>query len=347
MNIAIVGAAGSCGRQVAAQLLERGILAENLTLTLVGHESGVHRNELWGLRADLYDAFFDHAAAIEISFNVADTDADLVVMMAGATLTKDTKDRAALGETNKRIFTEIAHEVSKLSPSVLVIVQSNPVELAVNTFAGTIARNQVIGAGAWSDSLRFRREIALDLGVHRSMVDAEVWGQHGDHFVPIWSKVRARGVSKQQLADVIGTTRRDRLLSDLPEEISEVRNAVLSLVNEYKVEEAFNLIQKQPADIRSAVKPFFTHFTAGRTTELATAHAVVDLVEVVANGYKRVCPAQVMLDGEFGGLKGPIAVPILIEQNGWSAVGGLDLADDEIIALFAAQKAISTSINSK
>jgi malate dehydrogenase len=347
MNIAIVGATGSCGRQVAAQLLERGILAEDLTLNLVGHESGAHRNELWGLRADLNDAFFDRASAIEISFNVAHTDADLVVMMAGATLTKETKDRAALAETNKRIFTEVAHEVSKLSPSVIVIVQSNPVELAVHSFAGTIARNQVLGAGAWSDSLRFRRELARDLGVHRSMIDADVLGQHGDHMVPIWSNVRARGVSKQQLADVIGATRRDRLLSDLPEEISEVRKAVLSLVNEYKVEEAFNLIQRQPADIRSAVKPFFTHFTAGRTTELATAHAVVDLVEVVANGYKRVCPAQVMLEGELGGLQGPIAVPILIGQNGWSVVGGLDLADDEKNALFAAQEAINTAINSK
>ncbi len=344
MKIAVVGATGSCGRQVAAQLLDRGVLGENLRLHLVGHESGVHRDELWGLRADLNDAFFDHAVSIEIGFDVAETEADLVVMMAGATLTKETKNRAALADINRRIFAEVAEGVSRLSQSVIVVVQSNPVELAVNAFAEVLPRQQIIGAGAWSDSLRFRRELARDLGVRRSMVSAEVWGQHGDHEVPIWSKVRVRGVAEQRLADVIGAAREGRALSELAGEIGDVREVVLAKVNDGKIEEAFDFIQQKPADIRAAVKPFFTHFTAGRTTELATAHAVVDLVEVIAHGNHVVCPAQIILEGEMGGLTGPIAVPTVIGQSGWTTVVETQIAPDEAEALFAAQSAISRSL---
>ena len=62
MNLAIVGAAGSCGRQLAAQVLERRLLPASARLQLVGHEGGRSADELWGLRADLEDAFVDAAA---------------------------------------------------------------------------------------------------------------------------------------------------------------------------------------------------------------------------------------------------------------------------------------------
>ncbi len=67
MNIAIVGATGSCGRQVAAQMVERSLLSEDANLHLVGHAGGAHESELWGLRADLYDAFADAAPTIHLA----------------------------------------------------------------------------------------------------------------------------------------------------------------------------------------------------------------------------------------------------------------------------------------
>lgn len=48
----------------------------------------------------------------------------------------------------------------------------------------------------------------------------------------------------------------------------------------------------------SAVKPLFIHFSSA-TTKLATAHAVVDLLEFFARGRTVVIPGQVVLDGEF------------------------------------------------
>ena len=344
MDVAILGATGSCGRQVAAQLIARSSLPATSRVHLVGHEQGAHHTQLWGLRADLMDAFADYAPHIEVSTDVAATEADLVVMMAGATVTKDTTDRQALTETNRHIFAESAEALGRMSKPVTVLVQSNPLELAVSLFTHYVERHRVLGAGAWSDSLRFRRELSRDLGVARPMVSAEMWGQHGDYLVPIWSRVHARGVTEQHVMDVIGAARAGRKLSDFPDEIRAARSEMLGMVDSGNVPGAFAFIEQQPPDIRAAVKPFFTHFTAGHTTEIATAHAVVDLVEFIARGQQMVVPAQVVLSGEMGELSGPVAVPVMLDQMGWSAVIDRSIAPDEHEALIRADAAITASL---
>ncbi len=344
VDVAIIGATGSCGRQVAAQLIERSLLPDTVTIHLIGHAGGAHESELWGLRADLHDAFADRAPRIEIGTDVSQTEADVVVMMAGATVTREITNRAALAETNRRIFAEAAEDVGRMSGDVTVIVQSNPVELAVQAFASVVPRHKLLGAAAWSDSLRFRRELAADLGVRRPMVNAQMWGQHGDHLVPIWSRIHARGVSKQRLADVIGQAREGRDLADLSSEIPEARSRALALVNQNEIRGAYEFIQSQPADVRAAIKPFFTHFTAGRTTELATAHAVVDVIGFLAHGQQIAIPAQVILDGEFQELSGPLAVPVLLDPMGWSQTVDEPIAPDEQAALAAAHRAIGEAI---
>ena len=346
MDIAILGATGSCGRQVAAQLLERAVLPETATLHLIGHEGGPHQSELWGLRADLQDAFADKAPKVVIGTDVATSGADLVVMMAGATVTRETKDRAALAETNRRIFEAAASAVGQMPNPVTVVVQSNPIELAVQAFTQWLPRQRVIGAAAWSDSLRFRRELARDLGLRRPAVTAQMWGQHGDHLVPIWSRISARGVSDQMLADVVGVAREGRKLAQLPDEIRAARSEMLKLVYAEDVAGAYEFIEGHPPDIRAAVKPFFTHFTAGRTTELATAHAVVDVVEFLAHGHQVVIPAQIVLAGEIDDLTGPLAVPVVADTMGWSMAVTEEIEDDERSALLAASCAINESLGS-
>jgi len=115
-------------------------------------------------------------------------------------------------------------------------------------------------------------------------------------------------------------------------------------VNAHDVHGAFEFIQGLPPDIRAAVKPFFTHFTAGRTTELATAHAVVDVVGFLVRGEQAAIPAQVILDGEFDELRGPLAVPVLLSSVGWSQTVSTEVADDERAALRQAHRAIESTL---
>ncbi|MEX0768426.1 MAG: hypothetical protein WD029_08145, partial [Microthrixaceae bacterium] len=202
MDVAIVGAGGACGRQVAMQLLDRRVIPPTSELQLVGHQGGESAHELWGLRADLQDAFADWAPKIALALRPEDVSAEIVVMMAGATVSLDPGapvDRLALGMLNAKMFEEYAVAFAKLPSPPMVIVQSNPVELGVHIFAQHLPPERVLGAAGHSDTLRFRRELAFEFGLRRPQVGAVVLGQHGDHMVPVWSSIQVQGMTTQEV----------------------------------------------------------------------------------------------------------------------------------------------------
>ncbi|MEM9256288.1 MAG: malate dehydrogenase [Pseudomonadota bacterium] len=340
MDIAVIGAAGSCGRQLAVQLLDRKLLHPGASLQLVGHSGGRSSSELWGLRADLEDAFVDDAPTIEVVFDAADVKADLVVMLAGRTIATDpnaSADRTQLGAANHQMFCEYADAMaSRRGHEPIVIVQSNPVELGVQVFAQRLGRHRVLGAGAWSDTLRLRAEIATDLQVGRPQVHGWALGQHGDYVVPLWSRLQVRGCSAAKLHHYINAVCSGRTLADLPEEIAASKANMLEVVRAGDVAEAYRQVQALPADLRAMVKPFFTHFTAGHTTEITTAHSVVDIIASLVDGEQRALPAQVALEGEWLGIEGVVAAPVVLSPRGWDSVYSLRLAESEVAALHAA-----------
>jgi malate dehydrogenase len=218
-----------------------------------------------------------------------------------------------------------------------VVVQSNPVELGVAVFAEALGPDRVIGAGAYSDTLRFRREIADGLGRRRPQVHGFMVGQHGDHLVPAWSTVAVDGIDADALADWIRGQRRDRPLTGLPDEIRATRDALVAQVGRGEIDEAFRVLAGCPADLRAAVKPFLVHYTAGRTTEMVTAHAVADLIGILTRGTPEVVSVQVALDGApaGAGLTGVGAIPVTLDRVGWTPAPVV-LAADEDAALRAA-----------
>ena len=336
MDVAIVGAAGACGRQLAAQLLQRNTVLPSDRLQLVGRRGGPSEHELWGLRSDLEDAFADWAPRIELAFGPEEVDAELVVVLAGETVSLDpgaTVDRAALAAHNAVVFRDYAVALSERPHAPIVVVQSNPVELGVRIFAEHLRPERVLGAAAWSDTLRLRRELAAELGVSRRDVGAFVLGEHGDHMVPIWSAIGVRGVGSAAVADLVAGTRRDRDLADLPAEIVDARTGLLDLIRAGDVSGAWTFVQSLPADLRVAVKPYFTNFTSGRTTEVATAHAVADLVEAFVAGVWWAVPAQVWVRGLWHDLQAAMAVPVVVAQNGWVPSVDVAVAPDELEAL--------------
>jgi malate dehydrogenase len=347
MDVAIVGAAGSCGRQLAAQLLDRRLLPPSARLQLVGHHGGRSADELWGLRADLEDAFVDNAPAIDVVTEPSAVDADVVVMLAGLTISTDPDapvDRAALGHANCQMFVEYADALAKRAGAPpTVIVQSNPIELGVQVFVERLGRRRVLGAGAWSDTLRLRAEIAADLGVRRPQVHVLMLGQHGDFAVPVWSQLHVHGVAAADVDGLVKRCRAGRTLADFPQEVRANKARMLDLVRSGEVHDAYAQVQSLPPDLRAAVKPFFTHFTAGRTTEMATAHAVAEIVAAVVTGEQKVLAAQVALDGEWLNLRGVVAAPVILSLDGWEHVYPLTLAADEIAALTRALDAIAAA----
>ncbi len=351
MDIAVIGAGGSCGRQLCMQLLERRIAQTGDRLQMVTRRGGASETELWGLRADLQDAFDDWGPEVELVFEPEDVAADIVVMMAGETVSTDPgaeTDRAALARHNAAMFAHYADAAADRADPPIVVVQSNPVELGVSVFADRLPPQRVLGAGAWSDSLRFAREIAADLGVSRRDVQAVMFGQHGDHLVPLWSKVDVRGLTPDAVAEYVAASRAGFALAELPERVRVAKSEMIELIRGGHIGQAFEGVQLLPADLRAAVKPFFTHFTAGRTTEAVTARSAADLVGAFVNGLAFAVPAQVVAAGTWAdelGLTGtPIGLPVILGRSEWAAILPVDLAADEAAAMQVAAAAINRAI---
>jgi malate dehydrogenase len=249
-----------------------------------------------------------------------------------------------LARYNAELFHAYAVELARRPSPPLVIVQSNPVELGVRIFAEHLPRHLVLGAAAWSDTLRFRRELATELGVSRRDVAAFVLGEHGEHLVPIWSAVRARGVTGDALAEVTERSRAGRELTNLTAEIADARGALLDRIRADDVAGAWSYVQALPVDVRVAVKPYFTNFTSGRTTEAVTAHAAADIVSAIVECRWQAVPAQVVDPDQWGGLTVPLAIPVVLGPGGWLSPIAMDVADDELAALRVADAAVTASI---
>ncbi|MFM8861252.1 MAG: lactate/malate family dehydrogenase [Acidimicrobiia bacterium] len=341
-DIAIIGAAGSCGRQLAAQLLNEHVMDPSARLQLVGHHGGASETELHGLKVDLRDAFADDAPTIEITDDPEAVDADVVVMLAGRTIPTDPRadvDRVALARANLAVFITYAEVLGRRAVPPLVIVQSNPVELGVHVFSRHLGRHRVLGGGSFSDTLRFRRELADTFGTRRTHVRALMLGQHGDHLVPVWSGVEVDDRDPAEVRAVIEKLRARRPLSGLTEEIVARRAELLELVADGEVHAAFARAAELPPEIRAAVKAFLVHTTAGHTTEIVTAHSVAELVGAVLAGTDAVVPAQVRLEGELD-LHGVLGMTVRLAPDGWSEVVDPHLADDEHDAMRNAVRAI-------
>lgn len=330
MDVAVLGATGDVGRQVCTQLIAQGVLPPTSRLQLVGRPGGASASAVHGLRTDLVDAFDEHAPLLDVALSPADVVADVVVVAAGATAPARVGadgDRAALAAANLAVFETYADALARHgSGKEVVVVVSNPVELGVAVLARRLGRHRVVGMGAWLDTLRFRREVALSLGVRRHRVGGFVGGQHGLHAVPLWSTVRIAGLDAAETRQAVVALRRGRTLDTFAAEVERAQ-AELAAVAARDVGEAFALVDTWPPDLRVVARPFMTH-QSGAKTAAGTAGATAHLVETLLDGREIVVAGQVELDGEVAGLPGlpdvvahgVRGVPVVLGPEGWTRV---------------------------
>ncbi|WHP16107.1 lactate dehydrogenase [Cellulomonas sp. ES6] len=335
MDVAVLGATGDVGRQVCAQLIERRVLPTTSRLQLVGRHGGASGRATYGLRADLVDAYDEHAPLIDVALDPEDVVADVVVLTAGRTAPARagaSTDRAALAAGNLAVFESYARAIARYgSGHEVVVVVSNPVELAVAVVARELGRHRVIGMGAWLDTLRFRRETAVSLGVRRHRVGGFVAGQHGDDLVPLWSTVRISGLDVEERRRAVARLRGGRTLDGFGAEI-EAAKQELAEVGAHDAGRAFALVDTWPADLRVVARPWLTH-QSGAKTASATAAATVDLVDTILDGRETVVAGQVDLAGEVSvagrPVHGVLGVPVVLGPEGWTRVLLDELPPDE------------------
>tara|TARA_B100001057_G_scaffold307211_1_gene307316 strand:+ start:5308 stop:6369 length:1062 start_codon:yes stop_codon:yes gene_type:complete len=350
MKISIVGASGNCGRQLAIQLLDRELIPTEGLLQLVGHKGGKTQTSLWSLKNDLEDAFGEYVPNIDVLSDPEKLNGDIVIILAGRTFGSNASgnsDRSSLAETNKEIFKEYAIALSKRNLKPIIIIQSNPVELGVSIFSQFINRKKIFGAGAWSDTLRLRYELAKEIKSNRKKIDAWMLGQHGENLVPCLSGLNTYLDKEEKLKKLKIQLIKYLKEKNYIEEKKSIKSEILEMITEGKIFDAYLAIKSLNPILRASIKPFFTHFTSqGHSTEVATAHSVVDIIESIIDGRKQVFAAQVNLQGEWLGIKGVCGVPIIVGQDGWSEVVKINLNEQEEKALKDSALIIS-SINEK
>lgn len=347
MDVAVVGATGDVGRQVCTQLVERALLPTSSRLQLVGRADGPSARATHGLRADLVDAYDEHAPILDVALDPADVVADVVVVAAGRTAPADgtAQDRAALAADNAAVFHAYADALAEHgSGSEVVIVVTNPVELGVAILAERLGRHRVIGMGAWLDTLRFRREVATSLGVRRHRVGGFVGGEHGPGAVPLWSTVRVGGLEVGERERALARVRGPRSLDDFPDEIA----AVQARLAELGIEDGYRLVETLPPDLRVVVRPYLTH-RSGAKTAAGSASATIDLIEVILDGRDIVVAGQVALAGEvpLGGrpVRGVLGVPVVLGPEGWTRVLLDEPAPDEDLRLAQAAHSVAAALD--
>jgi malate dehydrogenase len=344
MDIAIIGANGDVGRALAVQIVSRQLLDARQRLQLVGRRGGDSERALYGLRADLYDAYAEITPEIDVALAPEEVAADLILFTAGLTApTQSTQiiSRQELARSNRVVFEAYARSLAERGHGEeLIVIVTNPVELGVEVFSRYLGVERVIGMGAYQDTMRLRREIAADLGVRRQGVHSYMLGEHGDGLVPVLSQLWVHGYDQ---AEVEMARRRLRGVCrprDFQRELQRQKAHLAQLVGEGQVEAAFRYTEALSPDLRAVLTPLITHIS-GAKTAVSTAATTAELIAQVLSGGQSVLPLQVRLSvNDWDGPAGVLGVPVICGLRGWSRVTDLQLSAEERDCLLASQAGI-------
>src|SRR5580698_9639241 len=93
ISVAILGASGTVGSMLSAQILRSGLLEPGDRLQLVGHGAVASDDRLLATRIDLLDAFDDDRVEVEMVPKICDVDADIVVVALGVGISPQCTNR--------------------------------------------------------------------------------------------------------------------------------------------------------------------------------------------------------------------------------------------------------------
>jgi malate dehydrogenase len=233
--------------------------------------------------------------------------ADLVVITAGVAR-KPGMSRDDLLAINAKIVGGIAEDVREHAPDAIVIVVTNPLDVMtylVHERTGFPAE-RVMGMAGVLDSARFRTFIAMELGVSVKGVEAMVLGGHGDSMVPLPRYATVGGVPLPAL---------------LPQE---------------RIDALVERTRKGGAEIVGLLKTGSAYY--------APSASAVAMVASILRDERRVLPACVRLEGQYG-IDGVYAgVPVALGQGGVEMVVELELEPDELAALQASASHVAETI---
>jgi malate dehydrogenase len=258
---------------------------------------------------------FQHASSLrEYSVGILGTnsldmikDSDVVVFTAGIAR-KPGMDRMDLLKTNAKIARDTAHAIREHAPRSVVLVVTNPLDVIsmVMLRETGFEPSRVIGMAGVLDSTRFRYFIAEKLDLWPGDVQAMVLGGHGDSMVPL---KRYTSVGGFPVDELLGP------------------DAVENLVTRTR---------KGGAEVISYLKTGSAFYSPGASA--------AKMAESVVRDERRLLPASVYLQGEYGCENIYLGVPIILGRNGVERIVELELTAEERKALDGSARAVAEGV---
>ena len=224
--------------------------------------------------------------------NWADTAGSSVVIITAGVPRKPGMSRDDLLSVNLKIMRSVAENIKNHCPEAFVIVISNPLDAMVYECAKVTGfpKSRICGMAGVLDSARFQLFLAQEMGVSVKDVKAMVLGGHGDTMVPVTSYCTVNGIPVKQF-------------------ISPERLAAICTRTAGGGGEIVKLM--------------------GTSAYYAPATAAVVMAESFLHDQKRLVPAAVFCNGEYGISDLYIGLPCVIGKGGVEKVLEISLTDEE------------------
>jgi L-lactate dehydrogenase len=236
-------------------------------------------------------------------------DADFIVIAASVPTDTNDGDRTLLAQGNHDIIKKVTKQIAKVTQDAIIILVSNPVD-SMTYFANQIdyPSNKIIGTGTALESSRFKTIIAHHYQIDPKNVEAFVIGEHGEHAIPVWSKVRIHGMP---LAEY-------EALSDSPK-IDKAH--ITSIINEVSMDVFY---QKG-----------WTNAAISKVTTL--------LIQTIALNQRTIMPTT-SISQEYDLVDGAFSLPTLVDRFGIVQRFAIKLDDQEMQQLKEAYEYIRETI---
>jgi malate dehydrogenase len=297
--------AGNIGGELAAAIARRGLARHVVLYDIPAKEKFAQGKALDLEQCGAIEGF---DCRIRGSANWADcVGSDVLIITAGIPR-KPGQDRKDLIATNLPIIRDVADNAKKHCPEAFVIVISNPLDAMVYEFMrrGGFSRNKVVGMAGVLDSARFQLFLAREAGVSVKDVRAMVLGGHGDTMVPVTSACTIDGVTATQL---IARERLDAII----ERTRQGGGEIVALM--------------------------------GTSAYYAPALSAVAMAAAYLGDEKRLLPAAVYLQGEYGFEGFFMGVPVIIGAGGLEKVVEIALTEAEKKMLAASATAVKEIVD--
>jgi malate dehydrogenase len=227
---------------------------------------------------------------------------DVVVITSGLPR-KPGMSRDDLIATNAGIVKSVTEQIMVHSPDTILIIVSNPLDVMTYCayLTAGVDSTKVIGMAGILDTARYRSFLAEELNVSPKDIQAVLMGGHGDTMVPLPRYTTVGGIP------------------------------VTEMISDDKLESIVNRTKKGGGEIVNLL---------GTSAWYAPGAAAAQMVEAIIKDQRRVFPACVWMQGEYGISDMYLGVPVILGKNGIEKVIELELNKEEMDLLSQSATAV-------